>query len=413
MAALDLIVVGAGPAGIAAAITAKRAGLSMLVVDKATFPRDKCCGDGLTTGALRTLEALGLDLATVASCTAVAGAWVRSPNGRTVEFPFPSGRGLYGAVTPRFELDAALVALARDAGVEVLDGHALVGARPGPEAITLSIDGLGERDARFVIGADGMWSPLRKMLGLAETGYLGEWHAFRQYAHGVTGSAAERLWVWFEPDLLPGYMWSFPLPDGRVNIGFGVLRDGARRIQDMKDLWPDLLARPHIVDALGPGVVLEGRHLAWPIPARIDRALSGAGRALFVGDAVASTDPLTGEGIGQALQTGIAAARAIARGTSSGPAQVQRAYRQALDRELVADHKMSVALGRVLTHRRGTEVALRIAALSSWTRTNFGRWLFEDEPRALLFTPRRWHRRFLDRDGAYGSSGHIPAAERS
>ena len=399
-----MVVVGAGPAGIAAAITAKRAGLSVLVVDKATFPRDKCCGDGLTTGALRTLEALGLDLATVPSCTPVDGAWVRSPNGRVVEFPFPRGRGLFGAVAPRLELDAALVELARANGVEVLDGRALLSARQGAHFATLSIAGIGERTARFVVGADGMWSPLRKMLGLAEPGYLGEWHAFRQYAHGVTGTAAQRLWVWFEPDLLPGYAWSFPLPDGRVNVGFGVLRDGRRRIADMKDVWPELLSRPHIAEALGPDAVFEGRHLAWPIPARIDRALSGAGRVLFVGDAVAATDALTGEGIGQALQTGIAAADSIARADDAGPAAVQRAYRKALDDELGADHRMSVQLGRILAHRRGAEGSLRLAGLTDWTRRNFGRWLFEDEPRAVLFTPRRWHRRLLDRDGAYRSA---------
>ena len=79
-----------------------------------------------------------------------------------------------------------------------------------------------------------MWSPLRKLLGLATPGYLGEWHAFRQYFHQTTGPASRRLWVWFEPDLLPGYAWSFPLPDGRANVGFGVLRGRGRRTQDMK-----------------------------------------------------------------------------------------------------------------------------------------------------------------------------------
>ena len=73
-----------------------------------------------------------------------------------------------------------------------------------------------------------MWSPVRKGLGLGETGYLGEWHGFRQYARNVSGPAAHQLYVWFEPDLVPGYAWSFPLPDGRANIGFGVLRDGSR-----------------------------------------------------------------------------------------------------------------------------------------------------------------------------------------
>ena len=196
-----------------------------MLVDKARFPRDKCCGDGLTTGALRLLEELGLDPTTVPSWQAVDAAWVRSPSGRVVELPFPDGHGQFGAVARRLELDAALVDVARAAGVKVHDGHALVGATEHDDRVVLGVDGLGAVHARYAIGADGMWSPLRKLLGAGEPGYLGEWHAFRQYASGVTGSAAERLWVWFEPDLLPGYAWSFPLPGGEVNVGFGVLRD--------------------------------------------------------------------------------------------------------------------------------------------------------------------------------------------
>lgn len=416
--AVEVAIVGAGPAGTAAAITLARAGRRVLVVDKAVFPRDKCCGDGLTTGALRHLEHLGLDLTTMPSFTPVGSAWVRSPSGRTVEFPFPSGRGLYGAVAPRRELDAALVDRARAVGAEIRDGHALTGAVDSGDHVRLTVDGIGIIDARLVIGADGMWSPLRKHLGLAPEGYLGDWHAFRQYAHGVTGSAAERLWVWFDRDLLPGYAWSFPLPDGRVNIGFGVLRDGHRRIQDMAPLWADLLQRPHVREALGPDAVLEDRHLAWPIPARIDTAITGAGRVMFVGDAVAATDPLTGEGIGQALFTGIAAAEAVLAagptgdpaGNAADPATVLAHYRTAVRRELVADHRMSMALGRVLRHERGARGSVRIAGLNDWTRRNFGRWLFEDEPRAVALTPGRWHRRFLDRDGAYRPSSPSDAS---
>ena len=123
-----------------------------------------------------------------------------------------------------------------------------------------------------------MWSPLRNALGAFEPGYLGDWHAFRQYFTGVGPRAAGDLWVWFEADLLPGYAWSFPLPDGRANVGFGIQRDaGIDRVQDMKAMWPDLLARPHVRDVLGDDAEPEAPHRAWPIPARVDRvALTAA-----------------------------------------------------------------------------------------------------------------------------------------
>src|SRR5262249_43937033 len=178
----DVVVVGAGPAGCAAAIELARAGRDVVLVDKARFPRDKCCGDGLTTGALRLLDDLGLQPAAVANWHVVDAAWVRSPSGRTVEFPLPVDRGQFAAVAPRLELDAALVDVARSLGVKVFDGHGLRGVVPSSaDRTVLDIEALGPIAARYAVGADGMWSPLRKALGLTPPGYLGEWHAFRQY----------------------------------------------------------------------------------------------------------------------------------------------------------------------------------------------------------------------------------------
>jgi menaquinone-9 beta-reductase len=255
--------------------------------------------------------------------------------------------------------------------------------------------------SRFVVAADGMWSPTRKLLGLAEPGYLGEWHAFRQYAGNITGPARERLYVWFEPDLLPGYMWSFPLPNGRVNIGFGIQRDGRRRVQDMKELWGELLRRPHIVEALGPDATLEDRHTAWPIPAGIDRATLTADRTLFVGDAARATDTMTGEGIGQAVLTGRLAAEAILAGGALEPHTTRAHYEHAIRHHLLADHKMSATLTKALAHERGARGAIRLVGANDWTRRNFARWMFEDEPRAVALTPSRWHRTFLRGPGAF------------
>jgi menaquinone-9 beta-reductase len=397
----DVLVVGAGPAGTSAAITLARAGRAVTVVDKAVFPRDKCCGDGLTTLALRELDHLGFDPGSITDWYDIDAAWLRSPSGREVRVPLPPA-GRYAAIAPRLQLDDALVALARKVGVTVLDGHGATGdvvTRAG--GVDVEVDGVGTVRGSFVVAADGMWSPIRKALGLNEPGYLGEWHAFRQYARGVTGPAAERLYVWFEADLLPGYAWSFPLPGGRVNIGFGVLRDGTRRIQDMKDLWTDVLQRDHVA-ALGPDAELEGRHTAWPIPARVDRIELANGRTVFVGDAAAATDVMTGEGIGQALLTGRLAAGDDRLG--GAPDAVTRRYTRSVRHELVADHRMSLVLSRILASPVGARGAIRVVDGSgAWGKERFARWMFEDEPRAVVLTPRRWHRGFLARPGAYQS----------
>src|SRR5204863_2528424 len=98
MLSADVAVVGGGPAGAAAAITLARAGRDVVLVDKARFPRDKCCGDGLTAGALRLLEQLGLDPRTVESWQPVSDVIVRSPSGYEAAFPLPRGRGVFAAV---------------------------------------------------------------------------------------------------------------------------------------------------------------------------------------------------------------------------------------------------------------------------------------------------------------------------
>ena len=406
MTTADVVVVGGGPAGSAAAITMARAGRDVVLVDKARFPRDKCCGDGLTAGALRRLEALGLRPDAVPSWERVDDVMVRSPSGRTVDFPMPRGQGLFAAVARRVDLDAALLDVARAAGVKVHDGHALTGVdRVSHDSITLAVEGLGAVAARYAIGADGMWSPLRKALGAAgpdETGYLGEWHAFRQYFSGVTDEA-RHLWVWFEPDLLPGYAWSFPLPGGRANVGYGIPRIAGSPTKSMKAQWPEILARPHIRDVLGRSAKPEAPHKAWPIPARVEHTpiTAAAGRVLFVGDAARACDPMTGEGIGQALETGMLAAGAIAGAGAFDAPGAARRYERAVGGSLAVDNRLAALLSRALSHRKGARGAVRIAGTNAWTRRNFARWLFEDYPRAVLLTPHRWRRGMLTGAGAF------------
>jgi geranylgeranyl reductase family protein len=392
---VDVLVVGGGPAGSAAAITAARAGLRTLLVDKAVFPREKTCGDGLTAGALRHLEMLGLEPAAIPSWTVVRETVVCSPSGRRISFPLP-GDGVFAAVAPRAELDAALVDVARTAGAGVREGCAAEDVVPDGDGLRVHLAGDGEVRARFVIAADGIYSAVRKRVLPRAAPYLGELHAFRQYFGAV---ADPRLWVFFEPDLLPGYAWVFPLPGGRANVGFGVHRAEGHSVQSMNQQWRDLLDRPSLRAALGPDAVADEPHRAWPIPADIDGAALTHGRVLFAGDAAAVTDPMTGEGIGQALLTGRLAATTIARG--GDPAVVAARYRAAVARDLAPDLRFARALLVLLRSPLGARGAVRLAGLSPWTRRNFARWLFEDYPRALVLTPSRWTRGAMTGAGAY------------
>ncbi|MEW6476909.1 MAG: geranylgeranyl reductase family protein [Actinomycetota bacterium] len=392
-ATCDLLVVGGGPAGAAAAIRAAAAGLSVVVCDKASFPRDKTCGDGLTTSALRLLERLGLDPATVDGWQPVGDVVIRSPSGRVVELPLPED-GLFAAVAPRATLDAALLDIAARRGAEIRQGAPLGSLRPGDAGVAATVGG-DTLTARYVIGADGMYSTVRRLTG-ATGPHLGEWHAFRQY---FTGVPDRRLWVIFERDLLPGYAWVFPVAGGRANVGFGLPRRPGVSVRPMAAHWRELLRRPALRALLG-GAEPEGHHRAWPIPADLARAPLSSGRILFAGDAAGATDPMTGEGIAQALLTGILAAEAVA-GSGGDAAAVGRRYGAAVRHHLAPDVRFAAALGRILESPTGARAAVRAAGLSPWTRRNFARWLFEDYPRALVLTPSRWRRGAFTGPGAY------------
>jgi menaquinone-9 beta-reductase len=393
---VDTAIIGAGPAGPAAATLLARSGRDVLLIDKATFPRDKCCGDGLTALALRELESLGLDPAAVDSWRVVDEVVIRAPSGTERRYRLPDGPGYHAAVARRTDLDQALVTLATNAGARVELGHALVDATAHTDGVKLDIDGLGIVNARTVIGADGMWSPLRKALGLSVEGYRGEWHAFRQYFENVSPRAGNELIIWFEKDLLPGYAWSFPLTGGRANIGFGIQRGGRQAVGDMKALWSDLLERTHIRDVLGPAARPEDPHKAWPIPARIGRVPLVGPHTMFVGDAAAATDPMTGEGIGQAILTGRIAAESII-----DDHDVLGDYERRTRAELVADDRMARVLIPMLSRPLIARAALKLTGATPWTRRNFARWMFEDYPRALIATPRRWHRGMFTGPGAF------------
>ncbi len=114
-----------------------------------------------------------------------------------------------------------------------------------------------------------------------------------------------------------------------------------------------------------------------------------------------ASDTMTGEGIGQAVLTARLAAEAILAAGALAPDTVADRYRSTVRHHLLADHKMSVLLSKVLSHEGGARGAIRLLDSSDWARRNFARWMFEDEPRAIALTPSRWHRDLFHQSGPY------------
>lgn len=345
----DLVVVGAGPAGSAAAAWAARAGRDVLVVDSASFPRDKPCGDGLTPRAVAELERLGL------------GAWldtrIRHRGLRMsgfggeleVDWPGPSFPST-GSAVARVELDDRIRKVAEESGARMLLGTKAVGVHHDSSRRVTSVvlsDGTEVRCRRLIV-ADGARSPLGRKLGR-------RWHQDTVYgvaARGyLTTARSEDPWLTSHLELrspdgavLPGYGWIFPLGNGEVNIGVGALSTSKRPA--------DLALRPLI------SYYTDLRRQEWGFtgaPRAISSALLPMGGAvsgvagpnwMLIGDAAACVNPLNGEGIDYGLETGRLAAEVLDADDVSG-----------LWPSLLQDH-----------YGRGFSVARRLALLLTFQR---------------------------------------------
>lgn len=314
VSATDLVVVGAGPAGSAAAAWAARAGRDVVVIDSAVFPRDKACGDGLTPRAIAELRLLGL------------GPWLdahirhhglrMTGFGSAVEVPWPGPSfPATSSAVPRTELDDRIRLAAEASGATM---------RLGVKAVAVEHDSRGRVGAvvladgtrvscRSLIVADGARSTLGRELGR-------QWH--QETVYGVAARAylasprSDEPWISSDLELrsvggavLPGYGWIFPLGNGEVNIGVGALATAKRPA--------DAALRPlikHYANLRRSDWGFEGE------PRAVSSALLPMGGAvsgvagpnwMLIGDAAACVNPLNGEGIDYGLETGRLAAELL------------------------------------------------------------------------------------------------------
>ncbi|MFC0528074.1 NAD(P)/FAD-dependent oxidoreductase [Phytohabitans kaempferiae] len=336
MTVYDVAIVGAGPAGASAALAARRAGASVLLLDRADFPRDKPCGDGIAPHALDVLAGLGVPDA-VDGYPPVPVLRLVAPGGAEVARALP--RPAY--TVPRKVFDARLVAAAVDAGAELRRHTVREVAERGDQVL---VD--GEYAARAVIGADGAGSVVRRALGFAPNpgGHLAI--AMRGYA--PARPVVEQLIVTSGTGW-PAYAWSFPIGDGRANIGYGEVLRGQP------------LTRAHLIDRMA--ALLPGLHpdevtglRAHHLPLSTRRPPPGRGRMVLAGDALSLINPFTGEGIFYAVLSGALAGAAAASG-----AQVARRYATALRRRLGRHFRHSRAAAWLGGNQRMVDAAVRAA----------------------------------------------------
>jgi menaquinone-9 beta-reductase len=364
----DALVIGAGPAGAAAAWALARAGRRVALVDRDAFPRDKICGDGLIPDSLGALDTMGLREAVAREAVEPRALHVVAPGGDSVSL---GGEFL---CVPRFRLDALLVEAAVSAGAELMPpmsvlqpieeaGH-VRGARfraAGPRGARFHLPaqspavglpgwrgGAGaaagecEVRARFTLLATGANATVTNAFGLS-TPLKSNAVAGRAYFN-VPPALADKhrqLSIVYDRWLSPGYGWIFPGPGHRYNVGVGFFSDGRGETPSLRQLWTHFTTRfapaAELVERSQPITEFRGA----PMRIGLYRATLGRRGLLVLGDAAAMTYPGTGEGIGKAMESGLLAARLVCEGLFDGsaPEFVHRAYDSEFRRQFAARYQ--------------------------------------------------------------------------
>ena len=308
----DLVVVGAGPGGSSAAYNSAKAGLNTLLIDRQEFPRDKTCGDGLMPHAASEVAMMGL------------ADWLDEPHhGRFTGFSIytrtallrqnvpPSLHGPHGYVVRRKETDAKLLERAISAGADFRAGVRATHPVRSPSGRLTGIEAskAGESlrfDAPIVVVADGVG-------GFAGNGMKAHQNAVarRQYFRGVDGPAKQDLHVFITKDMNShgaGYGWVFYFGDGTANVGAGVSTAALERTgRNLKDFYDRFLEEPLMADWL-KNATPEGPPTSWSLKMGMWGAKRYGQGMILVGDAGSMIHPISGEGVGYALESGRLAA---------------------------------------------------------------------------------------------------------
>jgi len=342
----DVVVVGAGPGGSAAAYHMARHGLRVLLLEKTEFPREKVCGDGLTPRAVRQLVRMGVD-------TSEKAGWLRNKGLRVIgggvrlelDWPDLASFPNYGLVRTRLDFDDMLAKRAVEAGVLLRTGVTVTGPVLDEDGHAIGVQakvGPGKEPVEFraplVIAADGVSGKLPIAMGLAKRADRPLGVAVRRYYHSPVRTDDDYLESWLElrssqdrTRLLPGYGWIFGMGDGRVNVGLGILNSSsAFGKTNYRSMLTDWLAGTPADWGMRDESNADGPILGAALPMGFNRVPHYTRGLMLVGDSGGMVNPMNGEGIAYAMESGELAAevavQALARPAGADRERALRAY---------------------------------------------------------------------------------------
>ena len=341
----DFIIIGAGPAGSIAAHKSATEGAKVALIDQDVFPRDKICGNGVSRRGLLILKRIGLE------------NWSRqflrpqvlrlkSPDGKILDGQADQRDSrCYGRLIPRKHLDEKLILTAIEAGAKLIEGTKVLAIELSSKSIHVFTEKY-KLTSQLVILCDGSHATLTCQIGLANS--LPELMAVRQYFTGDSGPK-NRMEIHFEQSVLPYYCWLFPLEDGRINIGTAsyttkAIKGKVNLRETLINFTTDPTATQGRLIQAKPVGSIQGH----PLRTQFGATLTHATRVLVAGDAAGLVNPLTGEGIASAMESGeLAATHALhALKTGDFSDQALSVYSRDLETRYGADQRAARILRR-------------------------------------------------------------------
>lgn len=317
----DIFILGAGPGGVATALKLSYLGIPCMIADKASFPRDKVCGDAISGKVTTLLNRLDPEiLARFHASPIHVDVWgIRflAPNEGMVDIPFNSQQGKSvqnapGYVCKRLDFDNFLIEeLKKRKEIQFFEKTAITKyEKEGEHWILSDESGDFQVKTKLLIVADGAYSRFSRQVGGLEKDNAHYAAAVRAYYSNVEELSKEGfIELHFIKSIVPGYFWIFPLPNGGANVGLGMRSDIlAKKQLNLKECLAQIIAEHPKIAPRFADAKLEGKIIGYGLPlGSKKRVISGDGYML-VGDAGHLVDPMTGEGIGNAFYSGFIAA---------------------------------------------------------------------------------------------------------
>lgn len=399
MISSDIVILGAGPAGTTAAISLARKGISSVLIDKHLFPRRKICGDGLSGKVVSILNRIDPgyvdELLISGLATGSRAARFYAPNRKMMELSFQTMliEQAPGLICKRFDFDHILLHKAlKYKEVSFKGGIAVETVKKENEKIILlDKDGEAIAETRLLLFAAGSDKKLLKLLNPSFPISKEEGIGIRGYFKNVTGSDAKHaIEIHFLEELLPWYLWIFPFEDGSANVGLALPESLAKKKEmSLKELLFSLIEKyPYLKDRFS-NASLEGKIEAARLPYYSGPCPLAGDHYLLLGDAACLIDPFTGEGIGNAMASGVYAAEVASQCVKTGNFSLSGtgSYQEMIEKKLQPELALSLKLQGLASRKGLLNLVIGRASKHEKTRMLISEMLYNEKTKKKLGKP--------------------------